>query len=532
MTHFKQILKLAKNLCGDIRGAASVFMICLLPAVLALGGLAIDGSNAWRVHTILQVTADAAAAAASIDLPDTTKARQAALTYAAKNMPVTANGSVLAATDVLTGNWNTNTRVFTPNSAPLNAVQVIVKRSAANSNALPTTFLSLIGQNSWNVAAKAIASKGAHKLWVSLVLDNTGSMCQPGASNPCPTPVAGSKIVALKTATNQLLTTMQGASNNPGDVMVTVIPFAKDVNVGTANVNAAWIDWTDWDAPPANGAPASNVGPGSACPYTTAAKGFVCQSTPTNASSSAGNIPSSGTFKGYICPGIDNGSINAGRKDRYYNGCYNSVGASAPYTHNWIANNHNTWSGCVMDRTQANDVGNATPVNAATRFPAENAVSCTPSVMAGLSSDWVALTNKVNAMQAAGATNQTIGLVWGWQAQTQGGPMNPPALPDQTRRFIILLSDGLNTQNRWSGDGANQSANVDARMAAACANAKAAGITIYTVFVDLNGTVGNSTVLQNCASDHDKYFDLTTSGQIITTLNEIGQQIAYHRIVE
>ena len=35
-------------------------------------------------------------------------------------------------------------------------------------------------------------------------------------------------------------------------------------------------------------------------------------------------------------------------------------------------------------------------------------------------------------------------------------------------------------------------------------------IVIYTIFVDLNGTQGNSTVLQNCATDSSKYFDLTT----------------------
>ena len=58
-----------------------------------------------------------------------------------------------------------------------------------------------------------------------------------------------------------------------------------------------------------------------------------------------------------------------------------------------------------------------------------------------------------------------------------------------------------------------------------CTNAKAAGVVIYTIFVDLNGTQGNSTVLQNCATDSSKYFDLTTSSSIITTFNQIAQEI-------
>ena len=103
-------------------------------------------------------------------------------------------------------------------------------------------------------------------------------------------------------------------------------------------------------------------------------------------------------------------------------------------------------------------------------------------------------------------------------------------MPANTQRVIILLSDGLNTQDRWTGNGSNEDPGTDARMALACSNAKAAGIVIYTVFVDLNGTQGNSTVLQNCATDSSKYFDLTTSGQIISTFNQIGQQITNLRV--
>ncbi len=34
----------------------------------------------------------------------------------------------------------------------------------------------------------------------------------------------------------------------PGDIKVSIVPFAVDVNVGTGNVNADWIDWSDWEA--------------------------------------------------------------------------------------------------------------------------------------------------------------------------------------------------------------------------------------------------------------------------------------------
>jgi hypothetical protein len=135
-------------------------------------------------------------------------------------------------------------------------------------------------------------------------------------------------------------------------------------------------------------------------------------------------------------------------------------------------------------------------------------------------------------MSASGSTNQPIGLAWGWQAQTSGDPLDPGALPANTSQVIIILSDGLNTQDRWYGDGSDQSTQVDGRMATLCTNAKAAGYTIYAVFVDLNGTQGNSTVLQNCATDTDHYFDLTTSGAIVTAFNTIATQITQLRVAQ
>jgi len=188
-----------------------------------------------------------------------------------------------------------------------------------------------------------------------------------------------------------------------------------------------------------------------------------------------------------------------------------------------------TWNGCITDRTQSYDtlVTTPDPTIPNTLFPAEQYSSC-PSQLMGLSDDWTALGNKIDAMYAGGMTNQTIGFVWGWQTLTDGDPMNAGTLPSDTQRIIILLSDGLNTQNRWT----SSQSSIDAREEAACDNAKSAGVIIYTVFVDLNGTSGNSGPLQYCASDSTKYFDLTTSGQIVTAFNTIGQQIANLRIAQ
>ena len=74
------------------------------------------------------------------------------------------------------------------------------------------------------------------------------------------------------------------------------------------------------------------------------------------------------------------------------------------------------------------------------------------------------------------------------------------------------MSDGLNTENRWDGNGSSQSTTVDARMALACTNAKTAGITIYTIHVNTDGDP-TSQILKNCASDTSKFFTVTSSAR-------------------
>ena len=109
-------------------------------------------------------------------------------------------------------------------------------------------------------------------------------------------------------------------------------------------------------------------------------------------------------------------------------------------------------------------------------------------------------------MSSHGSTNQTIGLVWGWHALTSSDPLNASALPSGTDQAIIMLTDGLNTENRWS---TNQ-ATIDARTEKVCENIKNAGITINTVQVNTDGDP-KSTLLQDCASSGGTFFLLTSA---------------------
>ena len=79
-----------------------------------------------------------------------------------------------------------------------------------------------------------------------------------------------------------------------------------------------------------------------------------------------------------------------------------------------------------------------------------------------------------------------------------GAPFNVPAKePNYTYKdAIILVSDGLNTQNPWYSNASQ----IDARQRTLCDNAKAAGITIYTMHINTGSPADPvSVVLQYCA---------------------------------
>ena len=127
------------------------------------------------------------------------------------------------------------------------------------------------------------------------------------------------------------------------------------------------------------------------------------------------------------------------------------------------------------------------------------------------------------------------GLVWGGcrycnvAAQRTGNVLHL-----QPHRYSAVGGD--NTANRtypWNGIGAYPPQStidaIDARQKLTCDAMKAAGITIYTIQVNTDGTA-NSPVMSYCASGSSNFFSTTTSSGIATAFNSIATSLSKLRL--
>jgi hypothetical protein len=231
--------------------------------------------------------------------------------------------------------------VITPTYTTSGGAQLVL----TGTGTVATTFMKVMGKTSLTINVSSTVKWGNTRLRVALVLDTTGSMNDDG------------KIGALRTATKSLLTQLQSAAAQNGDVYVSIVPFSKDVNVDPSNYSANWIDWSDWN---------NNNGSCSSWFYSTKSS---CQS--------------------------------AGKT--------------------WTTANHNSWNGCVVDRGNSNgpssqnyDTNVSPPVvgTTASMFSAEQYSSCSDPVMP-LNYDWSSMKTAVGNLSPGGNTNQGIGLALG-----------------------------------------------------------------------------------------------------------------------
>jgi Flp pilus assembly protein TadG len=273
----------ASRFAGANEGNLAVIFAFALVPILTFVGAAIDYSRANSARSSMQAALDSMALMLSKDLS------QGVITPSQIDAKAQAYFAALYT--------NTDAKSVSVNATYTASTSMGSTILVNGMGTVNTDFIKVAGFPNINFNTSSTAAWGNVRMRVAMALDNTGSMAQDG------------KIGALRTAASNLIDQLSALAKTPGDVYISVIPFAKDVNVGNANYNQNWIDWTDWDA--ANGSCSNNN--------------------------------------------------------------YSTKSTCLTNNKTWTADNHNTWTGCVTDRTQPYDAQNTVPAiaNVATLFPAD-----------------------------------------------------------------------------------------------------------------------------------------------------------------
>jgi hypothetical protein len=230
------------------------------------------------------------------------------------------------------------------------------------SGAVTTDFMKVAGFPNLNFNTSPTAAWGNVRMRVAMGLDVTGSMRDDG------------KMPAMQTAAKSLIDQLSALAKNPGDIYISIVPFAKDVNMGASNYDQSWIGWTDWDN--------------------------------------------------------DNGSCSSSS--------YSSKNSCLNHDQTWNVDHTKwTGCFTDRDRDFDTKNTTPTASNTSTLFPAEEYVSGSEKYckvgnnpylqpIMPLSYDRSALKTLIDGMEPTGNTNQGIGLAWASMTLGTGAPFNAP----------------------------------------------------------------------------------------------------------
>jgi len=199
-----------------------------------------------------------------------------------------------------------------------------------------------------------------------------------------------------------------------------------------------------------------------------------------------------------------------------------------------------TWTGCTQDRKYPYNLSVTTPDpdEDETKWgqplhPIYGDRPCGAYLSNGLtvrplSSDHAAVKRQIAGMRPYDMTHIALGFEFGWHVLSSNAPFNEgvPESDGKTVKVLVLLTDGNQTEQAFGPDGSESPEDGERNLEQLCRNAKAAGITVATVALDLDESPSTVERLRDCASDRSKlFFDVTSSADLASAFDGIRSKI-------
>ncbi|MGF1621428.1 MAG: hypothetical protein ACFCUR_12520, partial [Rhodomicrobiaceae bacterium] len=335
--------------------------------------------------------------------------------------------------------------------------------------------------------------------------------------------MGGSRLTALKTAANNLVTILFNGEEVSENVKVGLVPFVGGVNLNVPHDTTAWLDFGN--PAPLNSQYFSDLEP--------------TESTFTVLSEMSGGIASrwGGCVRSRYSPSNADLDITDAPPDPNERATLFSA-YFKPYLPGSLPHSKTLYAGQSSNSQNAN---------------------CPQGPIQPLTNVRSTITSAINAMTAGGNTNIPHGLVWGWRLISPGEPFaDDPTATDIADRILpysdprsikalIVLTDGENNGGDFSSYGipgasnpqigGNHTSALNARLAALCENIKQnhddnpddRDIDLYAITFGISGSV--ATMMENCAHPGN-FYDSPTESDLQSAFTAIATGLNLLRIAE
>lgn len=530
MVRFKRFLR------DDNGNMALLSAVVAVRLVLAVG-VSIDYSNLGKRATDLQQAVDSAA-----------------LAIAREGLKLSTENAYAIAREFVNGNTGDG------------AMNLSVIRNGYSVRVAATiepelVFGNLLGTSTWRIGREAVAEYATARYEIAFALDQTGSM-------------EGAKLAAMKNAVNSLVDAMSVQVTTKSNLNFAVVPYAAFVNVGPHHapqideygkvVKGTGADWLDTEGKVKvdqfefpDGLSRFEIyhalgveWPGCVETRDPTGKGAhdVMDTEATAKDPETLFVP---TFA------IDEpDDVWPGGSPRYPNSYIKSPVSVLDKTPKGMDLKLAKYGLRRIGATIERDPVVALKMDTSrSKFysneqdPKGPGYGCEVEPLLPLTSSVAAVKAKVSAIQANGSTNITEGVMWGWRLLSNRAPFSEGATAG-ARKVLIVLTDGANSygvlnNDLHSGYGSvgyvaderlvkvsgtsDVTRRMNAKTLAACTNAKADGVEIYTIRLEVDDT-DTGTLLQACASDADHYFDSPSAEDLKPIFEQIRDSLTVVRL--
>jgi len=518
---------------ADARGNVTItFALAVIP-MLGLAGLAMDYAQLLTARQKLQSATDLAA------LSLTTSALA---------------GSTTAQTD-----FNAKLAANFSHATPTGTLTVMNDKSGVCADAsvtLDAGLSAMFGVGAMTARAHACAKVRQETFEIALAMDNSGSMANASKSGT-------TKLQAAIDAARNLIDTVNPDAENPRAAL-SVVPFSAAVNVGAANRTKAFMDangkstihWRNFDRDHSSWLPKSKfqMFDGIGVAWGGCVEERPGEAMTSDAAADAGTPDS--LFAPFLYPDGADGNRNV--LNNYLDDAPD-VCTSADTATERQARLCKYKAGTVSLKQSGFGSG----------FQVGPNLLCTSQAITTLTNVTATAKSAINSMVAKGDTNLVAGFMWAWRTISPNGPFNDQALASlgpqnakpynyvssngvPNRKVIVLLTDG---KNNWAADSddpnrsayssfgfyanagvaslSSARAYMDAATLKACANAKAAGVEIFTVgFTATDGIDDDGlNLLKSCATDASHSFVAPDGSSLVAAFKTIASSFMKLKLI-